>query len=53
MYGAPVTIGPVIDVDIADDYLVAVTLGGCSVTQTISVSRELVTNGDFSLGNDW
>lgn len=42
-----------IDVDLADDYAVTVTTAkGCSNTGVISISRELVVNGDFEAGND-
>ena len=45
--------GSSIDVDVADDYTVVATLGtGCSATATISVAQELVTNGDFTNGNN-
>lgn len=42
----------VIHVDIAGQYTVTVTgSNGCIASATLSVSNELVTNGDFSAGN--
>ena len=40
-----------IDVDVAGNYGVVVTNGGCSATKYLGVSNELVVNGDFSSGN--
>jgi len=41
----------VVDVDVAGNYGVTVTKGGCSTTKFLGVSDELVINGDFSAGN--
>ena len=41
-----------IDVDIAAEYSVMATLGGCPATAYIDVAQELVINGDFENGND-
>jgi hypothetical protein len=40
-----------IDVDIAGEYGVTATLGGCSISAVIDVASELVVNGDFTNGN--